>query len=280
VKVCILGLGNVGLPSAKYSLARALDVYGYDVSGTAISRAFSEGIRATSKWDDIPEAEIYIVCVSSADHDCRGELTAVQEACGKIATKGRRTLPLLVSVESTVVPGTCRRIFEDIFDGKIPLVHVPHRYWSRNSAEHGVRQRRVIGGVDETSLRVGREFYGNTLDIPLDAVSSIEVAEMCKISENAYRYVQIAFAEQLRIICHQVDLDYDEVREACNTKWNIEILEARDGIRGGCLQKDILHLDSLTNQGLLLQSAQEIDKRYREWINAPGSKGKLASGIH
>jgi UDP-N-acetyl-D-mannosaminuronic acid dehydrogenase len=183
----------------------------------------------------------------------------------------------LVSVESTVVPGTCRRIFESIFDGKIPLVHVPHRYWSEDSVEHGVRQRRVIGGVNETSLRVGQEFYGNTLDIPLDAVSSIEVAEMCKISENAYRYVQIAFAEQLMILCQQLDLDFGEVREACNTKWNIEILEARDGIGGGCLQKDILHLDSLTNQGLLLQSAREIDKRYRERLNRRSRKGDASS---
>jgi UDP-N-acetyl-D-mannosaminuronic acid dehydrogenase len=173
----------------------------------------------------------------------------------------------LVSIESTIVPGTSRKIYENIFNKSINLVHVPHRYWAGDPVKHGVRQLRVIGAVNQGSLEVGIKFYRDMLDIPLHVCSSIEVAEMCKIAENAYRYVQIAFAEELRMICETLGLSFNEVREACNTKWNVEILEARDGIGGHCLPKDIRYLSSLTIHNTLLKGAIKADEEYRKWLS-------------
>jgi UDP-N-acetyl-D-mannosaminuronate dehydrogenase len=66
MKVCILGLGEVGLPTAKYILSRGFEVYGYDISSVAIKRAKGEGIlRATNIWDEIPPVDIYVICVST-----------------------------------------------------------------------------------------------------------------------------------------------------------------------------------------------------------------------
>jgi len=92
------------------------------------------------------------------------------------------------------------------------------------------------------------------------------VAEMCKIAENAYRYVQIAFAEELKMVCEECGLNFDDVRKACNTKWNIEILEARDGISGHCLPKDIRYVTSLTTFNTLMKGALTVDEQYREWL--------------
>jgi len=110
------------------------------------------------------------------------------------------------------------------------------------------------------------EFYRDVLGIPIHEVSSVEVAEMSKIAENAYRYVQIAFAEELRMICEESGLSFNEVRGACNTKWNVEILEARDGIAGHCLPKDTRYLSSLTSFNTLMKSALAVDEQYRKWL--------------
>jgi len=190
-------------------------------------------------------------------------MSSIYDVCSKIAEIEK---PSLVSIESTVMPGTCRKIHNEIFKGKVNLVHVPHRYWAEAPNRYGVRQARVIGGVDEKSLKIGLRFYKKKLQIPLHVVSSIEVAEICKIAENAYRYVQIAFAEELKMICDKLGPDFDEVRRACNTKWNIEILEARDGIKGHCLPKDVKYLASLTKFNYLLNGAISTDKLYQTYV--------------
>ena len=262
-KVCVAGLGQVGLPVASFVLGKGFEVWGYDLKDSAVKRAREKGIKATTNWDEIPPADVYVITVSTLLKDDVPDLAPVFDVCEKIAQKANRAL---VSIESTVIPGTCRKIFNEIFRKKLDLVHIPHRYWAGDPIEHGVKQMRVIGGIDEKSLRRGQEFFGKSLDIPLFAVSPIEVAEMCKIAENAYRYIQIAFAEELRQICEEIGLSFNELRKACNTKWNIEMLEARDGIGGHCLPKDVKYLSSLTPHNALLQSAVAVDDAYRKWL--------------
>jgi len=73
------------------------------------------------------------------------------------------------------------------------------------------------------------------LGIPLYPVSNIEIAEITKIAENAHRYLQIALAEDLYLYCQGNGINFQELRDALNTKWNVDILEPRDGIGGHCL---------------------------------------------
>jgi len=274
-KVCVIGLGEVGLPTAKYVSKLGLDVFGYDISIEAVRKAKKEGIKATIKWDEIPPVDVYIICVSTGLKENTPDFTSIFDVSKKIKEKidlsNQQTKPL-VSIESTVVPGLSRRIFEDIFKQSCLLVHVPHRYWKEDPIKYGVKQLRVIGGIDKESLKVGVDFYQNFLGIPLYVVTPIEVAEMSKIAENAYRYVQIAFAEELRMICEELGLNFEDVRRACNTKWNIEILEARDGIGGHCLPKDIRYLITLSKHNVLLKSAITVDNQYREWLKGRTNK--------
>jgi len=266
MKVCVLGLGQVGLPTAKYILEKGLEVWGYDINPITIERAKKEGIlRATGNWHEIPPVDVYIICVSTMLKSDLPDLSPVFDVCEKIY--GKAYSSSLVSIESTIIPGTSKKIYENIFNKNINMVHVPHRYWAEDQTSHGVKQIRVIGAVNQESLNISLKFYRDIIKIPLHVVSSIEIAEMSKIAENAYRYIQIAFAEELRMICEEIGLNFNEVRNACNTKWNIEIPEARDGIGGHCLPKDIRHLTSLTTYNSLLESAIISDKNYRGWLS-------------
>jgi len=267
MKVCVLGLGEVGFATAKYVLDKGLDVWGYDVDLAAVERAKEAGIvRVTTVWDEIPSVDVYLICVSTGFKGEVPDLSSIFDVCEKIKEEAGLSAHSLVSIESTVIPGLCRRVFRDIFEGCVRLVHVPHRFWAEKSVKHGVKQFRVVGGVDAESLEAGLEFYRDVLGVPLHVSSSVEVAEMSKIAENAFRYVQIACAEELRMVCEEGGLCFDEVRNACNTKWNIEILEARDGISGHCLTKDIRYLASLTGFNVLMKSALAVDKKYRDWL--------------
>ena len=92
----------------------------------------------------------------------------------------------------------------------------------------------------------------------------LEEAEMTKIIENSYRFVQIAFAEEMSSICVELGLDWEAVRAAANTKWNIEIPEARDGIKG-CLAKDARYLGRLADrsENQLITGAISTDAEYQ-----------------
>lgn len=266
VKLCVLGLGEVGLPTAKYVTGKDLEVWGYDIDVTVTSNAKKHGfLTSTSQWQEIPPADVYLICVSTMLKRGIPDLSSVFDVCKKINNKANSTS--LVSIESTVTPGTCRKIYKNIFRKRLRLVHVPHRYWAEDPINHGVRQLRVIGAINPESLRAGLNFYEDILDIRVHVVSSIEVAEMSKIAENASRYLQIAFAEELRMICEELGLTFEEARSACNTKWNAQILEARDGIKGHCIPKDIKYLASMTKYNALLKSALSVDEAYRSWLS-------------
>ena len=148
---------------------------------------------------------------------------------------------------------------------------------------------RIIGGVSNCCLQHGLDFYYGinkkkeqdnnpleadvdtlSLSIPMHPVSSIEVAELTKIIENSHRYLQIAFAEELYLYCKSNNIIFTELRDSLNTKWNVEILEPRDGIGGHCLPKDTKMFINSSNtlKSKILQTAIEIDEMYKEYIQS------------
>jgi len=288
-RVLIIGLGQLGLPIAKYVKERGFDVYGYDIEQKAIERA--EKIASIKRADSFSDFDIYIICVSTHKPNdiftpqIDGLLYIVEEISRK-AKNGA-----IVSIESTIPRGTSKKVFE-MLNHRLHVVHVPHRWYALEEMEHGVNQLRVIGGVHDCCLRVALQFYtgdgnnnsgseininGNNnssnnndneirnLGIPLHPVSDIEIAEITKIAENAHRYLQIAFAEDLYLYCKTNNLSFSELREAINTKWNVNILEPRDGIGGHCLPKDtrMFLQSSKSIKSKILTAALEVDQDYR-----------------
>jgi UDP-N-acetyl-D-mannosaminuronate dehydrogenase len=229
------------------------------------------------------------LCVST--HDPNDEYTPYVDGLFSLAQKISREAKngSLVSIESTVPKGTSKKIFE-ILNHRLHVAHAPHRWYALEEDVHGVNQIRVIGGVSDCCLKIALQFYDsgndvleptdnitsnkiydtpktNSLGIPMHAVSEIEIAELTKIIENADRYMQIAFSEDLYLYCQTNNVNFGELREALNTKWNVNILEPRDGVGGHCLPKDtkMFLQSSKSLKSKILMAAMEVDQDYRRF---------------
>jgi len=335
-KVLVIGLGQLGLPVAKYVKDRGFDVYGYDISTKALERA--EKTAGIKKAINFSGFDVYIICVSTHKQEdmfspqIDGILSIVQDKISKEARNGA-----LVAIESTIPKGTSKKVFE-MLNHRLHVAHAPHRWYALEEKEHGVNQLRVVGGVCDCCLRVAMQFYdgsekssfslspqssssnelesqsdievapmavggvggvggagrvgaetgrvaeekedsaalslsrndGNTakktsLGIPMHPVPDIEIAELTKIIENAHRYLQIAFAEDLYLYCQANNINFAELRDSLNTKWNVNVLEPREGIGGHCLPKDTkMFLNSSKSiKSKILEAAIEVDNEYR-----------------
>jgi UDP-N-acetyl-D-mannosaminuronic acid dehydrogenase len=295
-KVLVIGLGQLGLPVAKYVKEKGFDAYGYDLSHEAIERA--ERIAAIKKATNFSDFDVYIVCVSTHNPDdiYSPKIDGLLSIVGTISREAKDGA--LVSIESTIPWGTSKRVFE-MLNHRVHVAHAPHRWYSLEQEEHGVNQLRVVGGVCDCCLKAALEFYsdrntdttitntstaianastselsndGNnnnnkSLDIPMHPVSKVEIAETTKIVENAHRYLQIAFAEDLYLYCQANNVNFPELRDALNTKWNVDILEPREGVGGHCLPKDtrMFLQSSARRKSKILAAAMEVDEDYKKY---------------
>ena len=123
-----------------------------------------------------------------------------------------------------------------------------------NGNGHGLNNFTNITSTKNTSL-----------GIPMHPVPEIEIAELTKIVENAHRYLQIAFAEDLYLYCQANNINFADLRDSLNTKWNVNVLEPREGIGGHCLPKDTkMFLNSSRSiKSRILEAAIEVDSEYR-----------------
>jgi UDP-N-acetyl-D-mannosaminuronic acid dehydrogenase len=310
-KVLIVGLGQLGLPVAKYVKERGFDdVYGYDISPEAMDRA--EKTAGIKKANDFSDFDVYVLCVSTHKSDdifspqVEGLLSIVE----RISKEAKRNGALL-SIESTIPKGTSKKVFE-ILNHRLHVAHAPHRWYSLEEKEHGVNQLRIVGGVSNCCLEAAMQFYNgkssfenidndeninnnnnnNSIDstttntssmpsktrkslgIPMHPVSEIEMAELAKIVENAHRYLQIAFAEDLYLYCQANNINFPELRNALNTQWHVHILEPREGIGGHCLPKDtkMFLQSSQSIKSKILTAAVEVDEEYRQCKLSTGNK--------
>jgi UDP-N-acetyl-D-mannosaminuronic acid dehydrogenase len=285
--VLVIGLGQLGLPVAKYVKESGFETFGYDINPLRVENAEKNyGIKSIERFDEI---DVFILCVST--HDPNDEYTPYVDGLFSLAQKISREAKngSLVSIESTVPKGTSKKIFE-ILNHRLHVAHAPHRWYALEEDVHGVNQIRVIGGVSDCCLKKALQFYDsgnevlelpdnitsnkiydtpktNSLGIPMHPVSEIEIAELTKIIENADRYMQIAFSEDLYLYCQTNNVNFGELREALNTKWNVNILEPRDGVGGHCLPKDTkMFLQSAKSiKSKILMAAMEVDQDYRRF---------------
>jgi UDP-N-acetyl-D-mannosaminuronic acid dehydrogenase len=295
-RVLVIGLGQLGLPVAKYIKQRGgFDVYGYDISSKAMDRAqTTAGIKKATNFSDF---DVYILCISTHKPEdmFSPQIEGLLSIIDKISKEAKNGA--LVSIESTIPKGTSKKVFE-MLNHKLHVAHAPHRWYALEEQEHGVNQVRVIGGVCDCCLKIAMYFYdgrsenmnnssssssfsneekskAKSLGIPMHPVSDIEIAELAKIIENADRYLQIAFAEDLYIYCQANNISFPELRDAVNTKWNVHILEPREGIGGHCLPKDtkMFLQSSKSIKSKILQAAIEVDQDYRRYREAREIKG-------
>jgi UDP-N-acetyl-D-mannosaminuronate dehydrogenase len=179
-KILVIGLGQLGLPVAKYVKEKGFDVYGYDISTKALERA--EKIAGIKKAINFSGFDVYIICISTHKQEdmfspqIEGLLSIVQDKISKEAKNGA-----LVAIESTIPKGTSRKVFE-MLNHKLHVAHAPHRWYALEEKEHGVNQLRVVGGVCDCCLRAAMQFYDGADILSSELESAAITTAMAKES--------------------------------------------------------------------------------------------------
>ena len=185
-------------------------------------------------------------------------------------------LPLLKEgdlyvIESTSPVGTTEMMTELIFKrrpelkGKIYIAYCPERVLPGNIIEELVNNDRVIGGINEASTEKAKEFYRHFVKGQLHS-TNCRTAEMCKLTENASRDVQIAFANELSLICDKAGINVWELIELANKHPRVNILQPGCGVGGHCIAVDPYFISSAyPNEARIICQARQVNNYKAQW---------------
>lgn len=291
LKVTTLGLGYIGLPTSALIAANQIPVHGVDISqkvvdtinagkihivepdlDKAVANAVSAGFL---KADTKPaEADVYLIVVptpfKNGSHE--PDISYVQAATESI-------LPLLKEgdlyiIESTSPVGTTERMRDFIYaqrpelKGKLFVAYCPERVLPGNVMYELVHNDRVIGGVDDASTQKACEFYGQFVKGELHKTNA-RTAEMCKLTENSSRDVQIAFANELSLICDKAGIDVWELIRLANKHPRVNILQPGSGVGGHCIAVDPYFITAeFPMESQIIGKAREINNYKAFWCSA------------
>jgi len=269
-RVCVVGLGYVGVPLAVASAQAGFDVTGVDVEKDKVAMinkgicyvedAYSEkhlpqlvragSIRATENLSEGAKAsDIVIVCVPTPLNGKGEPDLSFLRSVARNLSKNLSGFKLVI-VESTSFPGTTTDIFQPLLerDGKKPdsdfaLVYSPERI-DYGNAKFGVRNTpKVVGGINDESTQLGAEFYKAILDAPVVTVGNPSVAEATKMLENIFRYVNIGLVNELAVLHEILGVDFIEAINAAATKpFGFMPHYPGPGVGGHCIPKDPFYL--------------------------------------
>jgi UDP-N-acetyl-D-mannosaminuronic acid dehydrogenase len=286
MNVTVLGLGYIGLPTAAMLATAGHLVAGFDIEPARVAelRAGSFGpeievarlVREASATgrlsfcDRLGPAEAYLICVPTPTRNHRPDLSYVEAATASIAPF--LSPGALIVLESTVPPGTVDRVIAATFraHGKDPdayrIAHCPERVMP-GSIVHELRTNaRVIGGRTLEDARFARELYESFVDGTIH-ITDCMTAELVKVVENTYRDVNIAFANELALLCEELGADVWETIRLANEHPRVSILNPGPGVGGHCIPVDP-HFLSNANPFVteLIQTARRINERMPDVI--------------
>lgn len=282
-----MGLGYIGLPTAIIAAKSGIDVIGVDINPTVVEmtnqghlhivepgmekllqEVLSEGrLHASVK----PEtSNVYLIVVPTpfkGNHE--PDISYVDNAT-------RMVIPLLKKgdlfvIESTSPVGTTEKMAQVIFSerpelkGNISIAYCPERVLPGNVIYELVHNDRVIGGIDETSTAKAAEFYGHFVKGTLHKTNS-KTAEMCKLTENSSRDSQIAFANELSIICDKAGINVWELIRLANKHPRVNILQPGCGVGGHCIAVDPYFISSeFPAESKMIATAREVNNYKAFW---------------
>ncbi|MBI4368991.1 MAG: nucleotide sugar dehydrogenase [Elusimicrobia bacterium] len=261
MKVCVIGLGYIGLPTASLMATNGLHVIGVDVRHelvhglahgrvpieepglkTLVEASIKSGRLSVAKFPK--PADAFIICVPTPIYKDRkkADLTFVKSAAKSllpVLKKGN-----LVILESTVPPGTTQDVLISILrrsgldiPGDVLVAHCPERVLPGNILHELVSNDRIVGGIDDASTRAAREVYAQFVrgQIHLTDCTS---AETIKLVENTFRDVNIAFANEVEAICQRLGINSWDVIRLANKHPRVKILTPGPGVGGHCIAVD------------------------------------------
>ena len=286
-EVVTIGLGYIGLPTSALIASKGTSVLGVDINQNVVNtinqgkihivepdldayvkRAVDAKLfRAALKAES---ASTYLIVVPTPFKGNNEPDISFVEA----ATKG--IIPLLKEgdlyiIESTSPVGTTEKMRSLIFDerpelkGKIFMAYCPERVLPGNVMYELVHNDRVIGGVDERSTQKAMDFYSNYVQGELHATNA-RTAEMCKLVENSSRDVQIAFANELSLICDKADINVWELIKLANKHPRVNILQPGCGVGGHCIAVDPYFIVSnYPMESKIIGTAREVNNYKSFW---------------
>ena len=265
-RVGIIGLGYVGLPLAQTFSVRNFPVLGFNIDPAKVERLMrgesyighisAEVIRsmrthhfeATSDFGRLGQADVIIICVPTPLTEAREpDLTFVVNSARSVASTLRPGQ--LVVLESTTYPTTTRDVVLPILEQKglkaghdFFLAFSPEREDPGNPNFATSTIPKVVGGFDPSSRALATSLYGQVVTRVVP-VSSLEVAEACKILENTYRAVNIALVNELKVLYDRMGIDVWEVIDAAHTKpFGFQAFYPGPGLGGHCIPIDPFYL--------------------------------------
>ena len=286
--VIMMGLGYIGLPTAALMAAKGLQVTGVDISSSVVEtinrgeihiiepdlaglvhQVVQRGnLRASTQ---VHSAEVYLIAVPTPfKGDYEPDLSYVESAT-------RMVLPWLkpgqlLIIESTSPVGTTEQMQALIererpeLKGQIALAYCPERVLPGNVIQELEHNDRVIGGINEASTEKALAFYRLFVKGDLHRTTA-RTAEMCKLVENASRDVQIAFANELSMICAKADIDVWELIRLANRHPRVKILQPGTGVGGHCIAVDPWFIVSaFPQEAQLIRKAREINNYKTQWV--------------
>lgn len=268
-KICIVGLGYVGLPTAIFFAENDFDVIGVgidpkklDMINQGISPlgelGLDERLEKVVKKDklvatlDLPEATrqsdiILLIVPTPVTKSKDPDLSHVMDA-GKKVSRGLEKGKLVV-LESTVYPGVTEEVLQPILEESglkagedFGLAYCPERYNPGDDAHSIEKVARVVGGITPEWAEITRKLYQFIIEEDIKVLRNIKTSEAAKVIENTQRDLNIALVNELAMIFEKIGIDVMEVIEGASTKWNFNVYYPGGGVGGHCLPVDPYYL--------------------------------------
>lgn len=295
--ISVVGLGYIGLPTATVFAQHGLNVIGVDVNQHAVDTINQGKIHIVEPDLDIavhqcvsrgklkatitPEAaEAFLIAVPTPfkGEDYEPDLSYIQAACKAIAPvleKGN-----LVILESTSPVGTTEQMAEWLAeyrpdlsfpqqageDSDIRIAHCPERVLPGQVMRELIENDRIVGGMTNKCSVQAVNLYKTFVKGDC-IVTNARTAEMCKLTENSFRDVNIAFANELSIICDRLDINVWELIALANRHPRVNILQPGCGVGGHCIAVDPWFIVNKTpDLAQIIRTAREVNDHKPEWV--------------
>jgi len=293
--VCVIGMGYIGLPTAALLANRGFRVHGVDVNKSAIDTINQGKIHIVEPELDTfvhsavnsgmlsahlepTEADVFLVAVPTPFH--HDQLNPVTNSpvpnldYVKSATKAIAPYVKpgnLVLLESTSPVGTTVMMAEELAAAGVDLsevhvAHSPERVLPGHIMRELIENDRVVGGIDDKSTKAAADFYRTFVDGEVLETTS-KTAEMAKLTENAFRDVNIAFANELSMLCDDEGIDVYELIKLANHHPRVNVLQPGCGVGGHCISVDPWFIvNSANGKAKMVEQARRTNDYKSEWV--------------
>ena len=291
MKICVIGLGYIGLPTATMLANAGLNVVGVDTNPEVVNRTnrgvtsikergFNEILGAVVKSGklkaqaDLPIADCFIICVPTpfSKTDKSATLSHVKAAASSVAKKLRKGN--IVILESTVPPGTTEDILKNILEKgsgleaarDFFLAHSPERLLPGKLLHELIYNDRIIGGLDVASALGTKKIYEKFVHGNIH-LSDTTTTEFVKLMENTFGAVNIALVNEFARIAEKLGLDIHEAIRLANRHPRVRLFKPGPGVGGHCIPVDPWFIVALfPNSAKLIRAALEVNERMPEHV--------------